>query len=84
MENKKIIKLRTEIDKMNLKLIKIIEKRQNKVEQIVKIKKEENILIEDLKREKEIIRKLSNKSILSQKFIKNLFQTIFKESKKNI
>ncbi|HJN58574.1 MAG TPA: chorismate mutase [Dehalococcoidia bacterium] len=82
METDKIGNLRKKIDRLDLELIKVIDKRQKIANEIVKIKIKNEIPIEDLKREKEIINQLSKKSKLSNEFIEDIFQVIFKKSKK--
>ena len=82
METDKIGNLRKKIDRLDLELIKVIDKRQKIANEIVKIKIKNVIPIEDLKREKEIINQLSKKSKLSNEFIEDIFQVIFKKSKK--
>ena len=82
METDKIGNLRKKIDRLDLELIKVIDKRQKMANEIVKIKIKNEIPIEDLKREKEIINQLSKKSKLSNEFIEDIFQVIFKKSKK--
>ena len=82
METDKIGNLRKKIDRLDLELIKVIDKRQKIANEIVKIKIKNEIPIEDVKREKEIINQLSKKSILSNEFIEDIFQVIFKKSKK--
>ena len=77
----KVLLLR-KIDRLDLELIKVIDKRQKIANEIVKIKIKNEIPIEDLKREKEIINQLSKKSKLSNEFIEDIFQVIFKKSKK--
>ena len=61
METDKIGNLRKKIDRLDLELIKVIDKRQKIANEIVKIKIKNEIPIEDLKREKEIINQLSKK-----------------------
>ncbi|MBM3233886.1 chorismate mutase [Candidatus Pacearchaeota archaeon] len=73
--------LRREIDKTDAKILKLIEKRFEISKKIGEIKKENHIPVEDCERENEIINKEANNSRLSRKFISELFNLIFKESK---
>ena len=76
-----IINLRKEIDTIDGKMIKLLEKRFEKIREIGKIKRENGFEIEDRQREKEIVEKRISSSKLSREFIINLFDLIFKESK---
>jgi chorismate mutase len=76
-----IINLRKEIDTIDGKMIKLLEKRFEKSREIGKIKRENGFEIEDRQREKEIVEKRISSSKLSREFIINLFDLIFKESK---
>ena len=62
MNDEVINNLRKEIDIIDIELINIIEKRQDIVKQILKVKNEEDLLIEDPVREKKIIKNLSEDS----------------------
>ena len=52
------------------------------MKQILKVKNEEDLLIEDPVREKKIIEKLSENSKLPGQMIKEIYNIIFKNSKK--
>jgi len=77
----KLIEFRKEIDTIDGKMIKLLEKRFEKSREIGKIKRENGFEIEDRQREKEIVEKRISSSKLSREFIINLFDLIFKESK---
>ncbi len=82
MNDEVINNLRKEIDIIDIELINIIEKRQDIVKQILKVKNEEDLLIEDPVREKKIIKNLSEDSKLPKQMIKEIYNIIFKNSKK--
>lgn len=82
MNDEVINNLRKEIDIIDIELINIIEKRQDIVKQILKVKNEEDLLIEDPVRERSIIEKLSDNSKLPKQMIKEIYNIIFKNSKK--
>ncbi len=79
---KEIINLRKKINKLDSKLIKILEKRFEVCKKIGKYKSKRGILILDKKREKEIIKNLCEKTNLSRDFVKKLLCLILGESKK--
>ena len=62
MINPKIQKIRNKLDKIDLKLILIIKKRTNLVNEVIKIKKNKNEIV-DKKRIKFILDKIRKKSI---------------------
>jgi chorismate mutase len=62
MINPKIQKIRNKLDKIDLKLILIIKKRTNLVNEVIKLKKNKNEII-DKKRIKFILDKIRKKSI---------------------
>ena len=75
-------KLREDIDAIDTLISSLIEKRMELVEQIAKIKKENNLPKEDLKREEEIINRLTLEHKKVEKEIKELYKVIFDLSKK--
>lgn len=79
---KEIVNLRKKINKLDSKLIKILEKRFAVCKKIGKYKSKRGILILDKKREKEIIKNLCKKTNFSRDFVKKLFCLILGESKK--
>lgn len=72
---------RNQIDKIDNKIVGLIEKRWKIVNEIVKWKKNRNMEIEDLKREKEIKERFNNRP-LPEGLINNLFGLLFKEAKR--
>jgi|TARA_B110000971_G_scaffold197467_1_gene213355 chorismate mutase len=62
MINPKIQKIRNKLDKIDLKLILIIKKRTNLVNEVIKLKKNKNEIV-DKKRIKFILDKIRKKSI---------------------
>lgn len=77
-------KLRDQIEKLDEEIVKLLEDRFNLSLKVGKFKKEYNLPILDLKREKEL--SLNNASKLKNKeFVEsylNIFKTILEESKK--
>ncbi|PIZ95850.1 MAG: hypothetical protein COX80_03175 [Candidatus Magasanikbacteria bacterium CG_4_10_14_0_2_um_filter_33_14] len=82
---KKIKCLRKKIDCVDKKILKLLSKRFVLTDKIGKIKKLEQIEIEDKNRETELVDKFvsfSEKSNLDKKFTLDLLQLILQESKK--
>jgi chorismate mutase len=78
-----LAELREQIDKLDDKLIQILEKRMKVVEEIGKHKKESNITILQSQRWDDIVRKrisLGSRMGLSEEFILKVFQAIHQES----
>tara|TARA_Y100000310_G_C20410715_1_gene681837 strand:- start:440 stop:664 length:225 start_codon:yes stop_codon:yes gene_type:complete len=73
----KIQTLRKEIDNLDQKISKNLEKRLQLANQIITIKKQNNLKIEDKTREKEILNNLPE-----NKLIKQIYLLIFKTLKK--
>ena len=76
--------LRKEIDKIDEKLLLLLEERLEKAKQITGYKKENNILETQKEREEEILDKLAQlgKGKLREEYIKNIFRQIIQESHK--
>jgi chorismate mutase len=74
-------KKRKEIDNLDKKLIKILEKRFKTVKEIVKWKRKKEVLVEDLQRENRIKDKYK-RSKLPKGFSDKFFDYLFKEAKK--
>ncbi len=68
--------LRKEIDQIDLKISNLLKKRQETVIKIRKIKKNNNLKVQDRNREKEIMDKLSSE------YQKAVFKKILQESRK--
>jgi|TARA_Y100000310_G_scaffold161135_1_gene161093 chorismate mutase len=83
MINEKLKILRRDIEKIDKELFKIIIKREQIIDKISKIKKKNMISIVDLKREKELIKKINEKTKhqLNKNYIKEIYNVIFKYSK---
>ncbi|MFH1801608.1 MAG: chorismate mutase [archaeon] len=76
---------RQEINKIDLELLNLIKKRMNISRKIGKFKRQNNLLIFDSQKEKEIFEELENlakKKDLDKDFIKSLFKLIMNKSKK--
>lgn len=84
MNDTKIKKLRKLVDQADKELIHLLEKRFRLAKSIIKIKKNKNIPIEDLNREKEIIRRLvKSKPKVPAGCIREIFNSLFKYTKRN-
>ncbi len=75
-----IDKLRKEIDKIDEEIVQLLKQRIEIVKQVGKFKKQNNLQVEDKEREKKVIDKLSEN--LDPEYVKELYQIIFKYSKK--
>lgn len=76
--------LRKEIDRLDEKLLKILAKRKQVVNNIFKHKIKLNLPLVDLKRERELLksrRKPAQKLNLSPKFVRKLFRLIINSTK---
>lgn len=75
---------RKKIDKIDNKIIRLLDKRLIVAQKIGEYKKQNNLPITNLNREKEILNKFSKKTKktkLKKNFINKLFKLIFKNSK---
>ena len=78
-------KIRTKVDKIDTQILTLIKKRLDLVVKIGQIKKANNLNVRDLKREREVMEKITLKAAvigLSPLFVKKLWQLIFKQSYK--
>lgn len=74
--------LRNEINKIDAQLLKLLKQRIDISKKMGKIKKEKNIAIFDIDREKEIIDNYTkNEDSLNKKYIEKFFQTLMDISK---
>ena len=76
-------KLRKEIDDIDSKIVELIEQRMKVVCEVGDLKKDLEISVEDLTREKEIIQRLTSNSSknLTEKQLIRIFSAVFKSSK---
>tara|TARA_B000000557_G_C20744003_1_gene429884 strand:- start:712 stop:981 length:270 start_codon:yes stop_codon:yes gene_type:complete len=76
-------KLRKEIDDIDSKIVELIEQRMKVVCEVGDLKKDLEISVEDLNREKEIIQRLTSNSSknLTEKQLIRIFSAVFKSSK---
>jgi len=81
--DKRILQLRKELDTIDKRILILLEKRMDVIRRVGQIKSELDIPIEDIKREKEIIKKLTDHSHkkLSDKQLLRIFQAVFQSSK---
>ncbi len=82
MDKKLFTHHRKKIDKIDNKIMKLLEKRLESARKIGKYKKKHGIKIIDRKREKEILLDRVKKSKLSKDFTKRLFSVIIHESRR--
>lgn len=79
----KLLKIRKEIDKLDMKFIEILAKRMSYVSEVAEYKKNHNLKRRQKDREKEIFENLKNKASelsLSPELLRDLFKRIIKES----
>jgi len=77
--------LRKEIESVNICILKLLAKRNNVSKKIGTYKKKHNLSITDKKKEKEIFAKIKSQSKrlgLHERFVKDVFNKIIKESKR--
>ena len=81
--DKRILRLRSELDLIDKEILVLLENRMDLIRKIGQLKSKLDIPIEDTKREKEIIQKLTNHSHdkLSEKQLIRIFKAVFKSSK---
>ena len=82
INNKIFFAHRKNIDKIDSKIMKLLEKRFESARKIGEYKKKTGIKLVDKKRENEILQDRIKNSRLSKDFTKKLFSVIIKESKK--
>lgn len=80
--DKRIELLRMKIDYWDDNIIRLLERREQEAKAIASIKKKLKMKIEDSKREREIVDRLSKNSELEKKFIKKVYEQIFSYVKK--
>lgn len=81
---KELDNFRKKINKIDLELFELIKKRMEVSKKIGNFKKQNNLPILDVKREKKIfekLKKLAEEKNLDKAFIKELFELIIKKSK---
>ena len=77
--------LRKQIDQTDQKIVELLAKRMDLVKEIAKFKKENNLPIQDEKREQELrnnLKNLAKKNGLSEKFVNHLYSHVFIESRR--
>jgi monofunctional chorismate mutase len=79
---KDLNKLRKEVDKLDKEMITLLKKRFKIAIEIWKIKKPLGMKIKNPKREKEIIDNFAKESGFNKKFVKELYNIIFIESRR--
>ena len=81
--DKRIKKLRERIDEIDEEIIQLLKKRMGISNEVGKLKEELHIPVEDKKREKEIIDRLTKKAgkNLSEEQLIRIFTSVFKSSK---
>jgi len=81
--DKKILHLRNELDSIDKEILVLLENRMDIIRKIGEIKSKLDIPIEDIEREKEIIKNLTNFSHnkLSDRQLIRIFKAVFQSSK---
>ena len=79
--NNKINSLRKKLDRIDNKIIKLLEKRFKIAQRVGETKKQNGFEISDKEREKQIVEEKIKKSQLDKKFIRDFYKLIFKQSK---
>lgn len=78
-----LLKIRKEIDRLDIKLVEILAQRMSYIPAVAEYKKKHNLKRRQKDREKEIFENLAKRAIelnLSPDFLKDLFKGIIKES----
>lgn len=76
-----INKLRKKIDIIDSKISNLLLKRFEIAKKIGKIKKKKNISVKDLRREKEVLNKISSKTETYQKELKEIYKKIIEKTR---
>ncbi|MAJ43344.1 MAG: hypothetical protein CMF96_01185 [Candidatus Marinimicrobia bacterium] len=81
--NKRLKRLRLEIDSIDEKILKLLEERMKIVNDVGDLKKDLDISVEDLNRENQIIGRLTSHSSgqLTERQLIRIFSAVFKSSK---
>ncbi len=83
-KNLSLSEIRKKLDKIDNKLMKLLAERQSYMPAVAKYKKENNLPLTQLKREKEILdarKQLADELGLDNALIQGVFKLIFKSSK---
>ena len=78
---KELTKLRKNIDKIDLKLVKTLSKREKITNKIKEIKNQNKIKTKDKAREKAIIKRLKTLKLIKNKLLEDVYNVIFKQIK---
>jgi len=78
-----IEELREKIDKVDARIIKLLEERADLVKKIGEAKRKHGLAIVDLKREEEVMIKVTEKTSLNKGFVKKLFGSIIEYCREN-
>jgi|TARA_B100002003_G_C13916239_1_gene445685 chorismate mutase len=76
--------VRSKIDKLDVKLVRILNKRFKLSNKLIQYKIKNNIAVKDQKRENQILnknKKLAKKLKLNPSFVEDIFNKVLKESK---
>jgi chorismate mutase len=79
---KEIERLREKVDKIDLKLVKTLYKRNKITSKIKQLKQKNNIKIEDKSREKIILNRLKSIKLVRSKSLEKIYKEIFNLTKK--
>jgi monofunctional chorismate mutase len=78
-----IEEMREKIDRIDLRIVNLLEERVDLVKKIGESKRKHNLPISDPKREQEVLIKVSSSTKLEQGFIKKIFGSIIEYCKQN-
>jgi chorismate mutase len=78
-----IDQLREKIDKVDSRIVALIEERVDLAKKVGEAKKRHSLPIVDGKREQEVLVKVCEKTKLNQAFVKKLFQSIIEYCREN-
>ncbi|MEK6858215.1 MAG: chorismate mutase [Nanoarchaeota archaeon] len=77
-------RLREQIEEIDEKIFSSFGERVNMVKEIMKIKKENGIPVEDIEREEELIKRIKQRfNNLDDRFIEDVFRVVFHHSKRD-
>ncbi len=78
-----IDKLREKIDRVDRRIVALLEERVDLAKKIGTAKRKHGISIEDPEREREVLRRSSQDTKLNKKFVRKIFETIIGYCKEN-
>jgi monofunctional chorismate mutase len=76
-------KLREKIDKVDSKIVALLEERLDLARKIGAVKRKKNLQIEDSERERQVLGKVTKDTKLNKAFVRGLFEDIIKYCKQH-